>query len=516
MKIPHWLIEQVIRRRLRRLDELMRDPAAEQQIALLSLVRRAASTEWGRRHGYNRIRSVRDFQVQVPMTRYEDMASIWHRSFEGTRNLTWPGHIPYFALTSGTTLGASKAMPISREAIRRNRAAGTSLLSFIQRQAPRARLVAGKTLYLGGCTTLERKGACYQGDASGINALHMPRITRSFRLPEPDISALRNWEERVESICQRYLQSPVRAVVGLPSWTLLMLHRLIEIAKERLGRQVEMVADIWPDFTVFVSFGMALAPYRNQLEELVGRPLVCIDTYSSSEGGLNAIQTEQSDPGMQLEIDSGTFFEFVPLEEIDSPAPTRLSLNEVEVDKPYAILLSTVSGIWAYDVGDVVRFTSIKPPKIVFVTRKALQLNTFGEHVLQEHLDNAMAETCRSLGIRVTDFTVTSVLPNSTDPRGCHRWLIEFEGSTPALDSLQVDLDTGVAAASDDYASHRIGDFGMAAPEIVLLKQGTFFEWSKRGNKLGGQHKVPRIATSEKMIGDLLDLSESLRHDEGA
>jgi hypothetical protein len=510
MNAVHWFIRRAIRRRLRQVAKALADPVAAQERLLLRLVRRAAATEWGRDHAYDRMRSVRDFQRAVPLCRYEDLAPLWHRAFDGARDVTWPGHIRYFALSSGTTAGASKALPVSREAIGANRRSGTTLLGLVERQAPDAELLGGRTLYFGGCTQLERRGACWQGDASGINARHLPRLAWRYRLPEPEVAALRDWEAKVETICERYLGSPVRAVVGLPSWTLILFRHLVDAGRQRIGRQVATVSDVWPDLRVFVNFGVAFEPYREQFRELVGCPIVTIDTYSSSEGGLNAIQSEQADPGMQLEVDGGAFYEFVPLAELDRDDPPRLTLAEVQTDVPYAILLSTASGIWAYDVGDVVRFTSLRPPKIVFASRTSLQLNVFGEHVIQEHLDGAMAEACGAQGAAVRDFTVASVLPTAEDPRGRHLWLVEFEGAPPPLDELARRLDGSVVAVSNDYAAHRAGDFGMAAPEIAALAPGTFYEWARRHGKLGGQHKVPRIALSQEVVDELRSLSKSL------
>lgn len=510
MRILHWLIRAAIRRRLRQVDKALADPVGTQERLLLGMVRRAAATEWGRAHGYDRIRTVADYQRAVPLSGYEDQAPLWHKAFDGARDVTWPGHVPYFALSSGTTAGASKALPMTLDAIRANRRSGTTLLGLIERQAPDADLLGGSLLYFGGCTQLERRGACWQGDASGINARRLPRVAWRYRLPEPDVAAIKDWEAKVEAICQRYLLAPVRAIAGLPSWTLILFRRLIDAGRERIGREVATVTDVWPGLRVFINFGMAFGPYREQFHELVGRPVATIGTYSSSEGGLNAIQSEQGDLGMQLELDSAAFYEFVPLAEFESDQPPRLTLAEVELDVPYAVILSTLSGIWAYDVGDVVRFTSLRPPKIVFASRTSLQLNVFGEHVIQEHLEGAMASACRELAVAARDFTVISEAPTADDPRGRHLWLIEFAGDAPALDELAKRLDAAIAEASADYASHRTHDFGMLVPDVIALSDGTFYEWARRHNKLGGQHKVPRIAASQEMADELRALSKSL------
>ena len=508
MSLSRWIVRQVVRRRLRQIAQAQANPAATQERLLLGFVRRAAATEWGRAHDYARIRSVRDFQRAVPISRYEDLAPLWHRAFEGGRDVTWPGHIRYFATTSGTTAGATKLMPVSREALRANRRSGITLAALIERQAPEAHLASGRTLYFGSSTRLERHGACWQGDSSGINAHHVPRLAWRYRLPEPDVASIQDWEARAEAVCQRYLDSPVRAVVGLPAWTLTLFRRLVDVARHRIGRHVATVGDVWPGLRVFVHFGMAFEPYREQFKELVGRPIAYVDTYSSTEGGMNAIQSDQADPSMQLELDAAAFYEFVPFSEWGRPDAPRLTLDQVETGVEYALLLSTPAGIWAYDVGDIVRFTSLRPPKIVFAGRTRLTLSTFGEHLLGENLESSTAEAARGLGATVREFTVTAVPPTAAAPTGHHLWLVEFEGPVPPHDAFAAQLDRGLCAASTDYATYR--HVTIAAPEVVALAAGTFYQWAGRHGALGSQHKVPRVARSRDMVEELLALSKTL------
>jgi len=511
-----WAIKQAVNRRLRQVSAALEDPAATQEQLLLGFVRRARDTEWGRAHGYDSIRSARDFQRAVPICRYEDMAAWWNRAFDGARDVAWPGHIGYFALTSGTTTAICKALPVSREAIRANFRSGTTLLGLCNRQLGDGGLAGGKTLYFGGSTQLERRGACWQGDASGINAARLPRFTRRYRLPPPDVAALTDWEAKVDAICRTCIDEPVRAVAGLPSWTLILFRRLIDFAREQRGDSVATVADVWPDFRAFIHFGMAFEPYREQFDELVGRPVATIDTYSSSEGGLNAIQSEQADPAMQIEVDSGAFYEFVPAREIDEPDAPRLTLDQVETDVDYAILLSTAAGIWAYDVGDVIRFTSLDPPKLIVTGRTRLALNMFGEHVIQENLEQAAVEACRALDAAVRDFTVAAEPPTAADPRGRHLWLVEFDGPAPPLDAFAAKVDAVLAEACLDYRIHREHDSSMLPPEVLALAPGAFYEWARRHDALGGQHKVPRVARSQEMVDELRELSESISRGQGA
>ena len=505
-----WLARQMVRRRLRQAARALEDPAGTQERVLLGLVRRAAGTEWGRGHGYKGIRSAADYQRAVPVCRYEDMAPLWHRAFDGARDVTWPGHIRYFTQSSGTTTGATKLLPLSREAIRANIRSGAVLVGLCEQQAPGADILGGRTLYFGSTTRLERRGPCWLGDASGIMARHVPPFASRLGLPEPDVALLDDWEEKVEAVCTRYLHSPVRSVVGMPMWSLILLRRLLAVARERLGRPVATVRDVWPGLAAYVHFGMSFEPYREQFRQVLGPGVACVNTYSSSEGGMNAVQSVQDDPGMQLVLDSGAFYGFVPLAELDSAEPTRLTLDEVEVGQDYAILLTTASGIWAYDVGDAVRFTSLRPPKIVFAGRSRVGLNAFGERLIQENLDRAVAEACRAVGASVREFTVTSFFPAIVPPCGGHEWLLEFEGEPPPLQPVLDHIDGHLREARADYKKYRTNDYAIAPPRGVVLAPGTFYEWARRHGRLGGQSKIPRVARSQEMVDELIEVSETL------
>jgi len=507
MGAVNWVIRKVIERRLRQVERTLADPAATQERLLLRLVRRAAGTQWGRAHAYASIRSVSDFQQAVPVCRYEDMAPLWHKAFDGARDVAWPGHIRFFALSSGTTSESCKALPVSREAIRANFRSGLTMMGLVGRQVPDADLLAGKTLYFGGSPALEPRGKSLQGDSSGIMALHIPRLARRYRLPELDVASIPDWEQKVEAIAQRYLRSPIRTIVGLPSWTLFLFRRLIGLGREKIGRQVNSVADVWPELRVLIHFGMAFEPYRKQFQELVGRPIAYVDTYSSSEAGMTAVQDSQADPAMRMEVDVGAFYEFVPAGELDSPSPSRLTLGQVETGKDYAVLLSTCSGIWAYDVGDLVRFTSLRPPKLVVSGRTRLTLNALGEHVIGSELEAAVAAACRATGAVVREYTVSTILPTSAELRGAHQWLVDFEGAPPPSGAFMAQVDASLCEKNLDYRTHRQHDYAMLPPVLTVLAPGTFFEWAKRHGQLGGQHKIPRVARSPEMVEELLALS---------
>lgn len=388
MPLLEWTLSRIVERRAKAVARAQAAPVQTQERVLRQLLRTAADTRFGREHGFARIQTIADYQKQTPIRRYEDFAPLWQEAVAGRRDVTWPGRIPFFALTSGTTTGSSKAMPVSRQMVKYNIRSGISLLAKV-RPWLGPRLLAGPTLYFGGCTRLRPLGAALAGDASGIASRHVPRFARRYRLPEPRIADLDHWETKVEQIVKNYLDAPVQLFVGLPSWSLILFRKLIDHARNQ-NRPVETISEIWSNLKAFVHFGMAADPYRTAFSQLFGEPIPLFNTYSSSEAGMTAIQAHPNDPTMHMELDNGVFYEFVPLEQIGRPNPDRLTLDQVEIGPAYAIILTTASGIWAYDLGDAVRFTSLNPPGIIFASRTGRQLNTLGEHVIEEHLEKAV------------------------------------------------------------------------------------------------------------------------------
>jgi hypothetical protein len=499
----------------RRFEASGADPETAQARVLSDLVRQAAATEWGREVGLAEVRTPEDFRRRVPVSSYEAASPLWHRAFDGARDVTWPGHVRYFAASSGTTAG-NKLIPVTRDAIRSNRRAGTILAAVLSRRGGAEALAGGKFLYLGGCTNLKARGQSLCGDASGIMARHIPFYARGRRLPSPEIGAIEDWEERIARIVGSSLDADVRAMGACPSWAAILFKELRREAESR-GRGSTPVGRLWPNFSHFVSYGMAFEPYRSAFEEYIGRPVDYIDTYSSSEGGMTAIQDEPGGP-MRLVVDNGVFFEFIPADVAQPPSAvatpeggraTRLALGEVETGRDYSMVLSTNGGIWAYPLGDVVRFVSLRPPRIAFVGRTQIDLSAFGEHVTMEMIETAMAAACHKTGAVVADYTVAPRFPSPDHSRPAHRWLVEFDRPPADADVFMAAIDSSIRAACEDYEAHRRGDYGLEPPILVPVPQGTFYAWMKSRGRLGGQNKVPRVVRSAEMAEELLAIAKA-------
>jgi len=494
-------------RRLNQFERASRDPLACQQAVLRRLLRLAGPTEWGRRFGFARIRTPEEFRRRVPVTEYEGACGDWHRAFAGERDVTWPGHVRFFALSSGTTAG-NKLIPVTPDAVRANFRSGGLLAAFLARRGDAANLAAGKFLYLGGSTALRTEGRSLVGDASGIVARHLPFYARRRSLPAPDLRALTNWEEKIRGIVERYLTANVCVLGACPSWAALLFKQMRQEARAR-GLGERPVGQLWAKLSHVVSYGMAFAAYRPAFDEYIGRPVHYVDTHSSSEAGMTAIQAEPGGP-LRMIVNNGVFYEFIPAERAHEDQPPRLDIGQVEAGREYALAVSTNGGIWAYPLGDVVRFETLRPPRIVFAGRTQIQLSAFGEHVTLEMIEQALAAACRATSALVADYTISPRFPTPDRPRPAHHWIVEFDRAPSDASAFTATLDARIRRDNEDYEAHRTGDYGLAPPVLVPVASGTFYAWMKRKGKLGGQHKVPRVVRSPEMADELLAISAGL------
>jgi hypothetical protein len=503
----------------RRFEKATADPDDAQMRVLRDLLARAANTQWGRKVGIADIRTADHFRKNIPLTPYQAAAPLWHRAFEGDRDVAWPGHVDFFASSSGTTAG-EKLIPVTRDAIRSNLRAGALLTAILARRGSPANLVWGKFLYLGGSTTLRRRGQSLFGDASGIMGRRIPFYVRGRHLPAPDIAAIADWQEKINRIVGRYLAADVRMMGACPSWTALLFKQMLQEASSR-GMGCGTIGQIWPRLSHFVSYGMAMEPYRAAFDQYVGRPIHYVDTYSSSEAGMTAIQEEAGGP-LRMIVDNGVYFEFIPAgrdDEAPGPNSPRLNITEVQEGRDYAMVVSTNGGIWAYPLGDVIRFESLRPPRIVFAGRTQIMLNAFGEHVTLEMIENAMSAACRQTSATIADYTIAPRFPSPQHPQPAHQWIVEFDrppapsgAEGPASQHAFIAaIDSTIRKCSEDYDTHRTGDYGLAPPILTAVAPGTFYTWMKQKGKLGGQHKVPRVARSQEMVDELLAISKATR-----
>jgi hypothetical protein len=489
------------RRRVRRLDAQI--VADLQHKTLLDLVRHAQNTRFGRDHDFARIRTVPDFQERVPLRDYDAFwKDYWHPAFPQLADVSWPGPIPYLALSSGTTSGTTKYIPVSPAMLASNRRAALTSLSWFGAAFPGKPLFRGRIFFLGGSTDLQQLsagkpgGSVRAGDLSGIAAREVSELLRPFTFPPLDIALMRDWERKLDLLAQQSRHLPITVLGGVPSWLLVLFERVLQLA----GR--DRLIDVWPTLQVIVHGGTSFEPYRTLFRRLVGCEAVqYVETYPASEGFVAA-----EDPRyrlLRLIPDHQIFFEFVPVAELDAPHPTRHTIANAVPGVQYAVVLTTCAGLWSYILGDTVCFEKTDPPLLRFTGRTRFGLSAFGEHLIGEEIELAVANAAEATGAAVADFHVGPVFPETPGTPGRHRYLVEFAQPPADLNVFTQHLDRKLGSLNEDYAAHRSGDLTMLAPEIWPVPRGGFAEWMRSRGKLGGQHKLPRIDGTGKLTLEL-------------
>lgn len=496
-----------------RLSRLARQsPARTQEQLLLRLARRARDTRFGREHDFAGVNSVADFQARVAIGSYQ---TFWERYWSGTfprlTNLTWPGTIPYFAETSGTTTGRSKHIPISHAMLRQFRKVALDLLVFHLANRPESRVLGGRLFMLGGSTALtELAPGIRSAFISGIAAADAPWWIEPYRFPPRAMAAIEDWDRKIDALAPRSLDADIRLLGGMTSWLLLFLER---VAAGRPGAGHRLV-DWYPGLELLVVGGMALAPYRSRLEGLLeGGEAELREVYPASEGFI-AVADRGVDDGLRLALDAGLFFEFVPVEELGAERPTRHWIADVETGRDYAILLSSCAGLWSYQLGDTVRFVALDPPRLVVTGRTSYHLSSFGEHLIGEEIEQAVAAAAQAIGRHVADFAVGPVFPEEHAGVGRHLYVVELSGGpteTAAASAFARRVDERLTDGNLSYATRRAGNVGLEAPEVIMLAPGSFAEWMRRRRKLGGQNKVPRIINDPDLFRFLQRFADERR-----
>ena len=470
-------------------------PAATQLRLLRQLTATAAATAFGRDHGLARVQTPSQLAAQVPVRDYEQLAPYLSRVKRGEADILWPGRPLYLAKSSGTTSGA-KYIPVTQASIGNHiNGARDALLYYVQATG-RSRFLDGKLIFLSGSPVLESVGGIPTGRLSGIVNHHIPAYLRANQLPSYATNCIEDWETKLERIADEMLKQPLTLISGIPPWIQMYFDRLTA----RTGRRV---GELFPDFNLFVTGGVNIQPYQARLRESIGRPVDMLELYPASEGFL-AFQDEPGNPGLLLLLNSGIFFEFVPAERIFEPNPPRLSIADVELDKQYAVVLSSNAGLWGYSIGDTVRFVSLAPARVLVTGRIKHFLSAFGEHVIGEEVEAVLREATRQHPeTEVVEFTVAPQV--SADPAvpSRHEWLVEFGRPPRDLAAFALALDTALRQRNIYYEGLRQGNI-LAPIQLTPLPAGAFQRYMKSVGKLGGQNKVPRLSNDRGVADGLL------------
>ena len=482
------------RRRLRELEHA--DPVDLQRRTLLDLVREARRTRFGRDHRFGAVDSVADYQAAVPLRTYEDLWEAYLKDrYPRFDDLTWPGRIPFLATTSGTTTGSTKYIPVTRPMIASNRKAAQTMIAHHLASRPESRLFRGKLFMLGGSTALERpaKGVS-QGDLSAITAQTITPLLRPYSFPPIELALDPSWDRKLTRMAERSLSEPITLVSGVTSVLLSLFQRVLDLS----GKST--IAEVWPTLEVVVHGGVKFDPYRESTASYVGDDSIRLqESYPCSEGFIAFGDRETG--LLRLVFDHGIFYEFVPPDELGSERPTRHWLGEVEVGVNYAIVVSTCAGLWSHVIGDTVRFERLVPPLLNFTGRTKYTLSPFGEHLISEEIEAAIARASTTTGASVKDWHVGPVFEG---PAGHHRYVVEFLRRPDDLEAFRRGLDEDLARRNDHYAWFRAEGGGMPSPALVVARPGGFDDWMRSRGKLGGQHKVPRIDGTGRLTDELI------------
>jgi hypothetical protein len=491
---------------LPRLARIRAQPHEAQARLLRGLLHRAQGTEWGRRYGFGERLSPAEFARRVPANTYEQLYPELEKVLRGRPDVLWPGRPRWFAKSSGTTNARSKFIPVTAEALHHGHyRAGRDMLALSTHLYPQERLLAGKTLSLGGAHAPNpfrpHEPASRAGDVSAVIMAQLPSWAQGLRTPPLHLALLDEWEEKIERIAHHVLRQDVRVLAGVPTWMVVLLRRVVALAG------ADHITQVWPQLRLFLHGAVAFGPYRELFRQLIpDTRMRYLEIYNASEGYF-ALQDQPESEDLLLLLDHGIYYEFLPADQWAAPDPRPVPLAEVELGRPYALVISTNAGLWRYIVGDTVRFTSLAPYRVRITGRTKHFLNAFGEEVVIEHAEAAVAAASRATGAAVRDFTAAPVWFSADEAtsRGGHEWAVEFAGKAPAdLGPFGAVLDATLRELNSDYAAKRHRGLALAAPRLHAVPPGTFEAWLARQGKLGGQHKVPRLLNSRAVLEAVL------------
>ena len=477
------------------------DPIRTQTNVLNELIQSARTTEWGRLHQYQRIKTPDAFREQVAVQDYESLKPYIRRMMYGEKDVLWNGQVFLYSKSSGTTEDKSKFIPISRQNLRKCHIGGSwQTMMWFYHNRPDARQFEYKSLVMGGSLhPFEPYPKTIIGDVSAHMIQRMPSVGKPFYTPDFKTALMSDWEEKLERMAQICAREDKMVMIGgVPTWTVILLRRILEITGK------ENMMEVWPHFQGYIHGGVSFLPYREQFEQFFPSENVSYQEIYNASEGFFATQNNFLDDGMLLLINNGVFYEFIPIEEWGKASPETVLLHEVERGKQYAMVISTNSGLWRYQLGDTVVFTSINPHKIKITGRTKQFVNAFGEEVMVENTDKALAMTCKKFNAIVMEYTVAPIYLEGTN-RGGHEWLIEFSIPPADINAFSKDLDLNLQSLNSDYEAKRYKDIALQPLIINQLRPGTFHDWMRRRGKLGGQHKVPRLFNNRKYVDNLMD-----------
>ena len=490
-----------LKKRFHQIDLFLKYPHEVQNELLMSLISISKDTEIGKKFDFDSIRNYHDFTQRIPVSTYEDYQNLIERSRKGEKNIFWPKPINWFAKSSGTTNTKSKFIPVSADSLENcHYAAGKDLLCMYLNNNENSTLFNGKNLRLGGSKELYEENGTTFGDLSAILIDNMPFWAEFSSTPGNKVSLMSDWEYKMQAIVNETINENVTSLAGVPSWMLVLLNNVLESTGNK------NILDVWPNLEVYFHGGVSFLPYVDQYKSIIpSKSFKYYEIYNASEGFF-AIQDRNQSDELLLMLDYGIFYEFIPMQTHGTPTEVLIPLSQVEKGINYAIVITTNAGLWRYKIGDTILFTSTKPYRIKVTGRTKHFINVFGEELIIENTDKALKIVAKKTKSEILDYTVAPIFMEGKT-KGAHEWIIEFKTPPKDLGYFNELLDNSLKSINSDYESKRYKNITLNKPVIHSAKQGLFYKWMKRNDKLGGQHKIPRLSNSRDFLEELLKIN---------
>ena len=501
MAIVNSIFTWIMKKRMHQIELFVKYPHDVQEEWFQTLISSAQHTEWGKEYGYSSIYTQKQYKERVPLQNYDTLKPYIERMLKGEHNVLWPSEIKWFAKSSGTTSDRSKFIPVSEESLEEcHYKGGKDLLSLYCNNRPDARIFTGKCLVLGGSHQINQLNAeSSYGDLSAVLIKNLPFWAEFYRTPEMSITLMDNFEEKVERMARATIDVNVTNISGVPTWNIVLAKRILEITGKN------NLLEVWPNLELYFHGAVNFRPYREQFKKLIpSDDMYYLETYNASEGFFG-IQDKPDSEEMLLMLDYGIYYEFLPMERFGEENPETLGLDQVELNKNYAIIISTNAGLWRYMIGDTVKFTSLSPYRIQITGRTKHFINAFGEELIIDNAEKGLDKACHETGAIIRDYTAGPIYFQG-DEAGGHEWIIEFEKHPDDKERFTDIMDQTLREVNSDYDAKRYKDMALRRPLVHIAPEGTFYTWMKNRGKLGGQHKVPRLANERIYLDDILKM----------
>ncbi|SFD41299.1 GH3 auxin-responsive promoter [Algibacter lectus] len=497
--IASWFLK----KRFHQIELFLKYPNEVQNELLQSLLYTAKDTELGKQYDFRSIKNYKTFSERVPIKNYDGWQDIIDRSRNGENNLFWPTPIKWFAKSSGTTRAKSKFIPVSEQSLENcHYAASKDLLCMYLNNNEDSQLFTGKSLRLGGSKELSRQNGTVFGDLSAILIDNMPFWAEYSSTPSNKVSLMSDWEHKMQAIVNETINEKVTSLAGVPSWMLVLLNNVLETTEKH------SLHEVWPNLEVYFHGGVSFTPYKDQYQKILPqKDFKYYEIYNASEGFF-AIQDRNDSNELLLMLDYGIFYEFIPMNIYATSEEKAIPLSEVELHKNYAVIITTNAGLWRYKIGDTIRFTSLSPYRIKVSGRTKHHINVFGEELIIENAEEALKNVCAKTEAEIVDYTAAPIFMIGKE-KGAHQWLIEFKTPPTDIDYFNELFDNALKALNSDYEAKRYNSITLNKPKITIARKNLFHDWLKQNNKLGGQHKVPRLSNTRDYINELLELNVS-------